>query len=81
LDVRERMDPRQRFPGQCSGVILAPLTTGAVGSVAVEWMSPSTIRLLGTFKTDEGFEAELTDWTGEIDPSVNNMTGDPREAS
>jgi len=52
-----------------------------VGSVAVEWMSPSTIRLLGTFKTDEGFEAELTDWTGEIDPSVNNMTGDPREAS
>lgn len=38
-------------------------------------MSPCTIRLLGTFKTDEGFEAELTDWTGEIDPSVNNITG------
>jgi hypothetical protein len=58
-----------------TGVVLAPLPTGAVGPVTADWVSISTVRLHGTFKTDEGFEAELTDWASEVDGGADNMTG------
>jgi hypothetical protein len=51
------------------------LSRGAVGPVTADWESVSTIRLRGTFRTDEGFEAELTEWKSEIAGGANNMTG------
>ena len=57
-----------------TGVVLAPLPTGAVGAVTAEWDSISTIRLAGTFRTDEGFETELTEWKSDIGADAASMT-------
>ena len=58
-----------------TGVVLAPLPTGAVGPVTADWTSISSVRLHGTFRTDEGFEAELTEWASDVDSAANNMSG------
>jgi hypothetical protein len=58
-----------------NAVVLAPLPTGAVGAITADWDTVSTLRLHGTFTTDEGFEVELADWASQVDSAARTMSG------